>query len=59
MNRVWHDAHPMPKNANLQQRIEWHIAHAEACGCRDMPESVKRALADNQQADTTKKPGSD
>ncbi|MBU1307024.1 MAG: hypothetical protein KKF33_16090 [Alphaproteobacteria bacterium] len=46
----------MPKNANRQQRIEWHIAHAEACGCRDMPESVKRALADNQQADTTKKP---
>ena len=44
MNREWHEAHAMPKNANLQQRIDWHLAHAAACGCRDVPDSVKRAL---------------
>ncbi|MGB3336836.1 MAG: hypothetical protein WBA73_06625 [Devosia sp.] len=34
----------MPRNANIEQRIEWHIEHAQQCGCRDIPESVKRAL---------------
>jgi hypothetical protein len=36
----------MPKNASLEQRIAWHIEHAVECGCREMPESVKRALAE-------------
>lgn len=44
INREWHETHRMPKNANLEQRIEWHIEHAGQCGCRDMPESIKRAL---------------
>lgn len=46
MNREWHEAHPMPPSANLQQRIEWHIAHAAACGCREIPYSIKQALAE-------------
>lgn len=36
INAVWHKAHLMPKNATLDQRIEWHIAHAKACGCREI-----------------------
>jgi hypothetical protein len=42
INREWHEAHRMPRNANLETRIEWHLEHAEHCGCRDVPESVKR-----------------
>jgi hypothetical protein len=34
INAKWHQAHPMPKNPTLDQRIEWHLAHARACGCR-------------------------
>ena len=36
INAEWHRAHPMPKNATLDQRIEWHLAHARACGCREI-----------------------
>lgn len=34
MNASWHRAHPMPKNATLEQRVRWHVSHAPACGCR-------------------------
>tara|TARA_R110002124_G_scaffold9586_10_gene49265 strand:- start:14108 stop:14281 length:174 start_codon:yes stop_codon:yes gene_type:complete len=44
MNRQWHEAHVMPSNATLEQRIAWHVEHTQSCGCREMPESIKRAL---------------
>ena len=44
VNRGWHDTHRMPRNANLEQRIAWHIEHAAQCGCREMPDRVKRAI---------------
>jgi len=34
INAAWHRAHPMPKNPTMDQRIAWHLAHAENCGCR-------------------------
>ena len=42
LNKAWHDDHPMPPKATREQRIEWHIAHAAACGCRAIPESIRR-----------------
>jgi hypothetical protein len=36
----------MPSNATLDQRIDWHVAHAAACGCRAMPPTVAAALAE-------------
>ncbi|MFD1252716.1 hypothetical protein [Devosia equisanguinis] len=45
MNKEWHDGHRLDPKANLDQRIAWHVEHATACGCRDMPESIKRELA--------------
>jgi hypothetical protein len=45
MNAAWHRAHPMPRNATLDQRIAWHSAHAWNCGCRPMPEKVRDELA--------------
>ena len=44
INAAWHEAHPMPKNPSLDQRLAWHLAHAEACGCREMPPKVRAEL---------------
>lgn len=41
INKEWHLNHPMPKNATLDQRIEWHIEHAKHCSCREMPEKIR------------------
>jgi hypothetical protein len=41
MNRDWHLTHLMPPAATLDQRINWHLAHAANCGCRDIPESLR------------------
>jgi diphthamide synthase (EF-2-diphthine--ammonia ligase) len=35
----------MPENATLAQRVTWHLAHAAACACREMPRSVQKELA--------------
>ncbi|MEK7637615.1 MAG: hypothetical protein AAB402_04505 [Patescibacteria group bacterium] len=43
INAAWHARHHMPKNPTLQQRVVWHIQHTKHCGCRDVPESIKRA----------------
>jgi hypothetical protein len=44
LNRKWHETHRMPKNATREQRLRWHIAHAEYCGCRAIPESLKSEI---------------
>jgi hypothetical protein len=31
----------MPPKATQASRIKWHAAHAIACGCRAVPESIK------------------
>ena len=45
INREWHEAHRLGPKAKLDERVAWHIEHAELCGCRDMPESIKAELA--------------
>jgi hypothetical protein len=44
VNAAWHDAHPMPKGATLDQRVAWHVAHAKACGCRAVPATIAAEL---------------
>jgi hypothetical protein len=39
-NRAWHEENRMPKNPSADQRIVWHLAHAQACGCRPVPAGV-------------------
>ena len=42
INKEWHQANRMPKNAKLDQRIEWHLEHLKNCQCRtDLPEKLK------------------
>jgi dihydrofolate reductase len=45
INKAWHRAHPMAARATFDQRTAWHVAHANACGCRAMPVSIRKALA--------------
>ena len=44
LNREWHLLHRLPRTATLQERLDWHLAHAAACGCREMPESIRKEL---------------
>jgi hypothetical protein len=34
LNKEWHQAHPMPAKATIDQRIAWHLEHAKHCSCR-------------------------
>ena len=45
LNREWHLANRMPKNATLDQRVEWHLEHEKQCGCgEDVPRTVRAEL---------------
>lgn len=55
LNAGWHKAHPMPKNATLDQRVRWHVAHAAACACREMPATVMAEL--RRRTDATRRGG--
>jgi hypothetical protein len=45
INKEWHLANPMPKNATLQQRIAWHTAHMLHCKCRPgFPAKLKEEM---------------
>jgi hypothetical protein len=45
MNAAWHKAHRMPERATLDDRVRWHVAHAKACDCREMPASIAAEIA--------------
>lgn len=44
INAKWHRANRMPANPTLDQRIAWHLAHAEACGCRAISGKLKQEM---------------
>jgi hypothetical protein len=50
-NKEWHLSHPMPKNAKPDQRIAWHLEHKKFCGCRDIPEKLKKEIAKRKITD--------
>jgi hypothetical protein len=43
-NAEWHEKHPMLRNVSLDRRVQWHIQHAKACGCREMPQTIVTEL---------------
>ena len=60
LNAKWHDAHPMPAKATMDQRIAWHLEHRRLCGCRPIPAGVvaemkRRGLATTVTARPAKK----
>jgi hypothetical protein len=45
INKEWHLANKMPKNATFAQRVEWHKGHLENCACRtDLPLDIAKAI---------------
>jgi hypothetical protein len=44
INAVWHRNHRMPMGSTIGQRVQWHVAHAKACGCRAIPPTVLKEL---------------
>lgn len=44
INAEWHKANPMPKNPTDDQRVAWHVAHAQHCGCRAITGGVRELL---------------
>jgi hypothetical protein len=44
INAAWHRTHRMPRNATLDQRIAWHLAHAEHCGCRPIDGKIAEEM---------------
>ena len=44
INKEWHLANKMPKNASFEQKVEWHKAHLKHCACRSAPPEIKKAI---------------
>jgi hypothetical protein len=44
LNADWHRQHHMPKNATAEQRLKWHLAHAEHCDCRAFTPEMRAKL---------------
>jgi hypothetical protein len=45
INAAWHKEHRMPKNASLDQRINWHVEHLQNCRCRQsLPARLKEEM---------------
>ena len=44
LNAQWHRDNPMPANPSMSQRVDWHLAHAKECGCRDIPKSIQKVI---------------
>jgi hypothetical protein len=40
INKEWHLKNKMPKNAKLEERVKWHLAHQKNCNCRPIPEKL-------------------
>lgn len=53
LNREWHATHKLPRNATLEERLNWHVLHAEHCRCREMPDAIRRELEARGWTDPT------
>jgi putative acetyltransferase len=38
----------MPKNPSVDQRITWHLAHSNNCGCRPIPPLIRREIRERR-----------
>lgn len=44
INKEWHEANRMPKNANFEQRVKWHLEHQKHCSCRPIPAKLAEEM---------------
>jgi len=52
LNKGLHAANPMPKRPTEAERIQWHLAHAEACDCRPIPTGLMAKIGASHQPDS-------
>jgi hypothetical protein len=50
MNVKWHEQHVLPRRASLEERMTWHRAHQEQCGCRPIPARLREQMREAAQA---------
>ena len=50
MNKQWHTEHRLPHGASLEERIDWHVAHAKACGCRPIAPEISLAISSRRSS---------
>ena len=43
-NRQWHERHRLGSGASLDDRVRWHLEHAEVCGCRPIPARARKEI---------------
>ena len=55
LNAAWPKKHPMPMKSTLAQRVTWHVSHAKACGCRDLPPTIVSELKARRIAQPAKR----
>jgi len=48
INKEWHETHKMPQNASDDQRISWHLEHAQNCSCRDIPKGILKLMKEKR-----------
>lgn len=34
----------MPKDPTMEERIAWHLQHEKECGCRPVPDGIKKEI---------------
>ncbi|MFZ5710035.1 MAG: hypothetical protein ACOY4T_10180 [Pseudomonadota bacterium] len=56
INADWHRLHPMPKNPTDRERMVWHLAHARECGCRAIPDALRRVMDERGIVPETRAP---
>ncbi len=49
VNQQWHAKHTMPRRANLDERIGWHVQHAKHCGCRPIPPKLAQEIGRREE----------
>jgi hypothetical protein len=52
LNREWHLAHVLGRNASLDDRVAWHSEHVQVCRCRGMPASIRAEIERRDQTAT-------
>jgi hypothetical protein len=48
INKEWHLKNRMPKNATVDERIKWHLAHSKNCSCRPIPSKLLEKMKSNK-----------
>lgn len=55
MNQDWHQQHPEPRHATLEQKLRWHVEHMKECACTPPPGAIMIELDRRERRGQKKK----